>query len=115
MADQVFGAGGRVFPPPAILGSHDFFNSGHALIQVSDDLIDPGYHNDLARPEYHGSDAISRRICIDQLSILSQGIRAGHEEIGSLLIFGDLVTVLFGESFFPMVEYFIASLFQCLQ
>lgn len=63
----------------------------HGLVERIDDFVHPGDHDDLARTEHDGSNAVSLTVDIHQFSRKADGIRARQEEIGREAVVGRLL------------------------
>lgn len=63
----------------------------HGLVERIDDLVHPGDHDDLARTEHDGSNAVSLAVDIHQFSRKADSIRARQEEIGREAVVGRLL------------------------
>lgn len=74
-----------------ILRCGDRSGTVHGLVERIDDLVHPGDHDDLARTEHDGSNAVSLAVDIHQFSRKADGIRARQEEIGREAVVGRLL------------------------
>ena len=74
-----------------ILRCGDRSGTVHGLVERIDDLVHPGDHDDLARTEHNGSNAVSLAVDIHQFSRKADGIRARQEEIGREAVVGRLL------------------------